>query len=51
MMQIPIWAFALICLFALIGLAVVGSITYTVIAIWIQTMKEEKDEIQSRQDQ
>lgn len=50
MMQIPIWAFAIICLFALIGLAVAASVICTVIAIWIQTMKEDENEIQSRQD-
>lgn len=50
MMQIPIWAFVIICLFALIGLTVATSIIYTVVAIWIQTMKEGKDEIQGRQD-
>lgn len=50
MMQIPIWAFVVICLFALIGLTVAASVIYTVIAIWIQTMKEDENEIQSRQD-
>lgn len=42
MMTIPIWAFVLICLLALIGFALLASIAYTLIAITIQHIKDEK---------